>query len=117
MRRIGALLVPFLALLILFLFLGARYFGEHDAGEIAAGAASLGIVHPPGYPHYLLVGHLLFRLGGIRGLLLLSAVPAAAALFLLSRLAVREGARPAQALSAALLLCLTPLFLDFSLQI
>lgn len=122
MRRTGVLLitipfVPFLALLALFLFLGARDFGEHDSGEIAAGAATLGIVHPPGYPLYLLVGHLLFRLGGIRGLLLLSSVPAVAALFLLTRLAVREGSRPAQALAAAFLLGLTPLFLDFSLQI
>ncbi len=35
----------------------ARTFYALDSAELAAGAATLGIVHSPGYPLYLLLGH------------------------------------------------------------
>jgi len=54
-----------------------------DGGELATAAATLGIPHPPGYPSYVLVGHLFSRLplGGSVAyrMNLLSAVSAAAA--------------------------------------
>ena len=54
-----------------------------DGGELAAAAATLGIPHPPGYPTYVLVGHLFSRLplgeSVAYRLNLLSAVSGAAA--------------------------------------
>ena len=110
-------LLPFAALLLLYGALGAKDWGPHDSSEIAAGAARLGIVHPPGYPLYLLLGHLLFRLAGLPGILLLSIVPATIALFLLARLAEKEGADPLSGVAGVVVIGLSPLLLDMALQI
>lgn len=81
-----------------------------DSGELAAVAATLGIAHPPGYPLFTLLGHVLaqvpvgaviFRVG------LLSALAAAAATWLVWRTTVGllapSRARPWAALAGALL--------------
>jgi hypothetical protein len=81
-----------------------------DSGELAAVAATLGIAHPPGYPLFTLLGHLLaqvpvgpviFRVG------LLSALAAAAASWLVWRTACGllppSRSRPWAALAGALL--------------
>jgi hypothetical protein len=63
-----------------------------DSPELTAAAHSLGIVHAPGYPVYLLLGHLFLRLSlGDAGwqLNLLSALAAAATVALLAWLAQR----------------------------
>jgi hypothetical protein len=81
-----------------------------DSGELAAAAATLGIAHPPGYPLFTLLGHLLaqvpagpviFRVG------LLSALATAAASWLTWRAALGLTApsrvQPWAALGGALL--------------
>jgi hypothetical protein len=43
--------------LALYMATTQRSVGAFDSAELAAGSASLGIVHAPGYPLYLLLGH------------------------------------------------------------
>lgn len=54
------LLLPFISLLILYLWTGAptitTAFGSADSGELATAVALGGVPHPPGYPTYLLLG-------------------------------------------------------------
>jgi len=81
-----------------------------DAGEFQLVAARLGVAHPPGYPLYTMLGHLVIRLlpwGTPAGRLnLLSALLAAATLLLLAqatrRWAGRLGASPPVALAGGL---------------
>ncbi len=86
-----------------------------DAGEFQWIAARMGVAHPPGYPLYVLVGHLFIRLLPIGSpayrLNLMSALLAAATLVLISRAArswARQlGADPLPSLGAGLAAALT----------
>lgn len=104
-------------LLLFYLLLGARDWGFHDSAELAAGCALLGIVHPPGYPLYLLLGHLLYTAGGVASLTLLSSIPLVGALAILHRTARRRGADGPSALSASLVVGLAPPALDMGLSV
>ena len=42
----------------LFAATAARTVPLGDSGELIAAAAALGVAHPPGYPLYVLLGHL-----------------------------------------------------------
>lgn len=78
-----------------------------DSAELTNAAYVLGLVHPPGYPLYLLVGHLFTRLPwgevGYR-LNLMSAFFGALAVALLFRLLLKLIHRPLPSLAASLLL-------------
>src|SRR5205085_4646944 len=50
--------VVFILSLLVLLRTMAPTVYELDSAELATGAATLGIVHPPGYPLYTLVAHL-----------------------------------------------------------
>ena len=58
-----------------FLVVASAYFATlfrgipgGDSGELVAEACHLGVAHPPGYPLYTLLGHVMVRLfGGARG--------------------------------------------------
>jgi len=75
-----------LIVIVLVLVIGILYFltlpkgiGFGDSGTLAAAAVSLGIPNPPGFPTYLLLGHLfsLLPIGSILlRLQLLSLLPA-----------------------------------------
>jgi hypothetical protein len=84
-----------------------------DSAELTTGAYCLGLVHEPGYPLYLLVGHLFTRLPigtvGYR-MNLMSAFFGALAIALLYLLLHRLCRRPLAALSAALLLAFSFFF-------
>jgi hypothetical protein len=51
-----------LGLLALYAITTLRTVGAYDSAELATGSVSLGIVHAPGYPAYLLLGHLFSKL-------------------------------------------------------
>ncbi len=84
-----------------------------DSAELTVGAYTLGLVHAPGYPLYLLLGYGLSRLPigdvGLR-LNLMSAVLAVLAVALLFLILYRENRSPLVSLSVAWLLAATPLF-------
>lgn len=75
-----------------------------DSAELSTGAYVLGIVHPPGSPTYMLLGHLFSRLPigdvGYR-LNLMSAVAAALAVFFFHRILIRLTGQRALALACA----------------
>ena len=85
-----------------------------DSAEFSSGAAALGLVHPPGYPLYLLLGHLFVRLplGGDAGyrLNLMSAFFAALTSLFLYLLLSRLTRRRLSALLAALMLAFSYYF-------
>ena len=86
-----------------------------DAGEFQWVAAQMGVAHPPGYPLYMLVGHLFIRLlpwgTPAYRLNLMSALFAASTLVLIARAtrlwARRLGASPRVALTGGLAAALT----------
>jgi 4-amino-4-deoxy-L-arabinose transferase-like glycosyltransferase len=82
-----------------------------DSAELTVGAATLGLVHPTGYPLYMLVGHAFAQLPwgetGFR-LNLLSAVLGTAAVGLIYLLALRQTHSALTALSTAWLFALAP---------
>lgn len=84
-----------------------------DSAELTTGAYCLGLVHAPGYPLYLLVGHLFTHLPignvGYR-MNLMSAFFGALAIVLLYLVLYRLCRRPLAALSAALLLAFSFFF-------
>ncbi len=83
-----------------------------DGGELAAAASTLGIPHPPGYPTYVLVGHLftLLPVGEVATRTnLFSAVCAAAAAASLTWTLARATGRKVAAASAGLALAFCPL--------
>jgi len=83
-----------------------------DGGELAAAAWSLGIPHPPGYPTYVLLAHLLTYLpiGEVATRTnLLSALCAAATAALVAWTLARAGCRWAAAAAAGDALALAPL--------
>ena len=84
-----------------------------DSAELTTGAYCLGLVHQPGYPLYLLIGHLFTRLPignvGFR-MNLMSAFFGALAIALLYLVLLRLCRRPLAALSAALLLAFSFFF-------
>ena len=85
----------------------------YDSAELATGAYTLGIVHPTGYPLYLLLGKLftLLPVGSIAYRVnLMSAFFAALTVWLVARLAVRWIRSPLIAGLAATTLGLTPAF-------
>lgn len=61
-RDAVAAAIIFLALLGMYLGTAAPAVLFEDTGEFASGASVLGVAHPPGYPLYLLLGHLWARL-------------------------------------------------------
>lgn len=79
----------FLVALGLYLLTSAPGLTVEDSAELATGARFLTMVHAPGYPLYLILGRLAFALDAIsgaypgRGLVLLSAFAAAAAVTIL----------------------------------
>ncbi|MBI4308364.1 MAG: DUF2723 domain-containing protein [Chloroflexi bacterium] len=84
-----------------------------DSAELATGAYLLGIVHPTGYPLYLLLGKLFTFLpvGDIAYRLnLMSAVAGAAAAAVLALVVVEMVRRPLLAFVIALSLAFTPVF-------
>lgn len=85
-----------------------------DSGELVAAVHTLGIPHPSGYPLYVLLGKLwtlLVPIGSVAfRMSLFSAACAAAAVALLHRLAREMGLGTGAALTAALLLAVSPSF-------
>ncbi len=57
-RSLGSL-VAFLLPLVVYILTLAREITFVDSGELTAAAATLGIAHPPGYPLFTLIGHIL----------------------------------------------------------
>ncbi|MCK6526235.1 DUF2723 domain-containing protein [Myxococcota bacterium] len=99
--------LAFAAAFAAFTWTGAPGLGWQDSGELAVGAWSLGIAHPPGEPTWLLAGRLAqaVPVGDVAWrLVLLSAGTAAAAVALAYRLGAAEsqGGRGVRAASGAL---------------
>ncbi|KPL19539.1 MAG: hypothetical protein AMJ92_02785 [candidate division Zixibacteria bacterium SM23_81] len=93
--RIWLMLAVCLPLVVYFFTLCPTIF-VGDSGELVTGAYCLGIVHPPGYPLYCLVGRLmaLLPLGNVaQRLNLLSALSAAVSAGLVFQLTIRLGRR------------------------
>lgn len=99
--------------LVLYCFSIAPTVQGFDSAELTVGAYDLGFVHPPGYPLYLLIGHLFSKSSigdvGFR-LNLMSAVFACLAVFLLYKLIYRQTRNFWAATVATLLLATTPAF-------
>ena len=91
-----------------------------DSGEFAAAAATLSILHPPGYPLYVLAGHAFGTLlpwgSWAWRMNLFSALCAAGALSLLCSAMLRSGLSRLPAALAVLLLGLSPLWLHTNAQ-
>ena len=51
---VASFLIPF----AVYLLTVAHTVSFFDSGELISGAATLGVSHPPGYPLYVLTGHL-----------------------------------------------------------
>ncbi|MCK4831823.1 MAG: DUF2723 domain-containing protein, partial [Anaerolineales bacterium] len=106
-----SLLVGLVVLIVYLSTLAPTITWEHhgtDGGDLIAASQVLGVPHPPGYPLYVVVGHLLSRLplpGGNLALRfnLLSAFSAAAASALLSA-TVRRMATPLAGVVSGLVL-------------
>jgi hypothetical protein len=103
----AAILIALFALVVYFITLCPTIFAD-DCGEIATAVATGGVMHPPGYPLYTLIGQLFIKVvpwgESAHRLGLLSCVCAAAAVavtFLLARLA---GAGRAWSVAGALTL-------------
>ncbi len=93
-----AALVVFLAALIVYAYTLAPSVGLIDSGELTAAAALPGIAHPPGFPLYVLVGHLFSRLplGSVaQRLNFMSALFAALAAATVTALMISAAGRPA----------------------
>ena len=60
-RQVPALWLGVLALVVYTATLSPGVYG-FDSAELSTGAYTLGIVHPPGYPLYLLIAHLFVQL-------------------------------------------------------
>lgn len=105
------------ALFGLLLFAGYLYTSNpslssyRDSGDLAAGAHTLGISHPPGYPLYALSGHLFLKIlplgNPAYALNLLSMLYALASLYFLARFFKDS---PPAAFAAALFLYTSPSF-------
>jgi hypothetical protein len=98
--------------LVLYLATLAHGVTWDDAGELAAGVAQLGVIHPTGYPTYVLLGHV-FTLAvpfGDRATQAnaWSAVAAAGAIGLAARYVLVRGGSLRGAAVAALLLTVAP---------
>ena len=96
MRRLAASLVGLLAFVV-YLFTAYRTVPGGDSGELIGAVASGGVIHPPGYPLYALLGALFVRMPMGSGsvafrLNVMSAVCDALAAAFLTR-AVTRGAR------------------------
>ncbi|MHC4264032.1 MAG: protein O-mannosyl-transferase family, partial [Planctomycetota bacterium] len=92
-----------------------------DAGELASAAVVLGVPHPPGYPLWTLLGHLVVRLGSIfeidpaRALTLLSAVAAGCCCAGLAAFVRSRGASSLVAIGAGLVPLASATFLSQAL--
>ena len=90
-----------------------------DSAELTVGACSLGFVHAPGYPLYMLLGHLfaLLPLGNIgERLNLMSVVFASGAVWILFHLTCEDSDDALSALPAVLLFATTPIFWSQALR-
>lgn len=116
-HRSAALLAFALPFVVYLLTLAPTVYGL-DSAELTTGAYCLGLVHSPGYPLYLLIGHLFTRLPvgdvGYR-MNLMSAFFGAATSGLLFLFLARL-VRPLAALSASLLLAFSFFFWSPSLM-
>jgi tetratricopeptide (TPR) repeat protein len=93
-----AALVVFIAALIVYAYTLAPGVGLIDSGELTAAAALPGIAHPPGFPLYVLIGHLFSRLplGSVaQRLNFMSALFAALTAATVTLLMIRAAERPA----------------------
>lgn len=110
-----AVVIGLLALSLYALTLAPGLTWAHDSadgGELAAAARTLGIAHPPGYPTYLLLAHTITRLplGQVATRTnLLSALCGAGAAALLTWALTRMNRSLPSALSAGLMLTVSPL--------
>jgi hypothetical protein len=110
-RPAAAAIVPILAFLVpmaAYLFTLAPSLYPGDSQEFIAASHVLGVPHPPGYPHYVMLGNLaarLFPFGNIAFRVnLLSAIGGAAATSVLSLIVFLLTGRFIASLAAALLL-------------
>lgn len=98
--------ILFLVALLLYLLTGAPGLTTEDSAELTFGARFLSMVHPPGYPLYLLLGRLACLFDDLtgafpgRGLVLLSSFAAAASVAIVY-LALRRPWGPGPATIAA----------------
>jgi hypothetical protein len=110
--RLGRLVVPLSAFAIYLLTLAPTVQG-FDSAELTVGAYSLGFVHAPGYPLYMLLGHGFSRLPlgdvGMR-LNLMSAVFAGLTVMVLMRLVERDSEHPLVTVSVVGLCATSPIF-------
>jgi 4-amino-4-deoxy-L-arabinose transferase-like glycosyltransferase len=117
-RRIGSLVGLVGASAIYLLTLAPTVQG-FDSAELTVGACSLGFVHAPGYPLYMVLGHAfaLLPLGNVgERLNLMSAVFASLAVLLLFRLTCEDSDDAVNALPAVLLFATTPIFWSQALR-
>ncbi len=103
------IIIIIILITVIYLLTLPQIIGLGDSGLLGAAAASLGVPHPPGFPAYVLVGHLFTKLpwGSVAWRLgLISALSSVAVIGVLFRyIQKRNGTMPALAAS---------LFLAFS---
>ncbi|MFH1724115.1 MAG: DUF2723 domain-containing protein [Elusimicrobiota bacterium] len=98
--RPAGLLLAALGLGLFWLYLCSAYptlSPYRDSGDMAAGALTLGVAHPPGYPFYLLAAHawlLLLRLGNVAFRLHVFSAAAGAAAAVVLAVCVRMACPP-----------------------
>lgn len=112
LRHIG-ILVCILGTSSLFLLTLAPTVQGFDSAEVTVGAYDLGLIHAPGYPLYMLIGHAFAQVPvgnvGLR-LNLMSAVFGVLTVLLLYRLLFIETGRMLVALTASFMFATAPVF-------
>lgn len=100
----------FAALAVLYWLCRSPSFGPGDSAQHALSALLWGVPRPPGYPLYTAAAHLFALAGGVSWVGGFSALTQAGAAALVYLLARSQGCGRPAALSATLLLALSPLF-------
>jgi len=109
--------VVFLSGLILLSLTWTDAIQVADSGELVAAACNLGVAHPPGYPLYTLLGHVMCLLPGSTEagrVAWLSVGAGLLAMLLVYTIVVRAGGRPWAAAAGALTLASGDIFWRYS---
>ena len=113
LRRMTPASVAFVAPLVVYLMTLCRTVTAEDSGELAAAAVTLGVPHPPGYPLWVLLGHLSSYLPAaspVHAVGYLSAFMGAATCWLVHLTCREAGLQPSTSLLGSLLLAFSSTF-------